>query len=127
MSQVSGICALGGRNRRLKCYKLTISFRFRTSSLSVKCDLPTLKQIDAIHKESVALLKDCDGFVPSILYQPLLGPMLPSDETGNALGIKLEDTPLISMLETQHFTVRKCANMRLNSCSTSMEVDRHST
>ncbi|KAL6802596.1 hypothetical protein GGI42DRAFT_29387 [Trichoderma sp. SZMC 28013] len=70
-------------------------FRFRTSSLSVKCDLPTLKQIDAIHKESVALLKDCDGFVPSILYQPLLGPMLPSDETGNALGIKLEDTPLI--------------------------------
>ncbi|KAL6690763.1 hypothetical protein J3F84DRAFT_404117 [Trichoderma pleuroticola] len=70
-------------------------FRFRTSSLSVKCHLSTLKQVNAIHKESVALLKDCDGFVPSILYQPLLGSMLPKDEIGNALGIKPEDTPLI--------------------------------
>ncbi|OPB41126.1 FAD binding domain protein [Trichoderma guizhouense] len=70
-------------------------FRFRTSSLSVKFDLSTLEQIDAIHKESVALLKDCDGFVPSILYQPLLRSMLPRDEIGNALGIKPEDTPLI--------------------------------
>ncbi|KAL7905464.1 hypothetical protein GGI35DRAFT_483585 [Trichoderma velutinum] len=70
-------------------------FRYRTSSLSVKCDLSTMKQIDTIHEESVALLKDCDGFVPSILYQPLLGAMLPRDEIGNALGIKLEDAPLI--------------------------------
>ncbi|KAL5083991.1 hypothetical protein Trisim1_000724 [Trichoderma cf. simile WF8] len=70
-------------------------FRFRTSSLSVKFHLSTLEQIDAIHQESVALLKDCDGFVPSILYQPLLGSMLPKDAIGNALGIKPEDTPLI--------------------------------
>ncbi|KAL6786716.1 hypothetical protein J3E68DRAFT_420406 [Trichoderma sp. SZMC 28012] len=70
-------------------------FRFRTSSLSVKFHLSTLEQIDTIHKESVALLKDCDGFVPSILYQPLLGSMLPKDAIGNALGIKPEDTPLI--------------------------------
>ncbi|KAL7953836.1 hypothetical protein V8C34DRAFT_41344 [Trichoderma compactum] len=83
-------------------------FRFRTSSMSVKCHLSTLEQIDAIHKESVALLKDCDGFVPSILYQPLLGAMLPRDEIGNALGIKPEDTPLIIVAllwrwtDTQH-------------------------
>ncbi|KAL7790517.1 hypothetical protein V8C43DRAFT_284765 [Trichoderma afarasin] len=70
-------------------------FRFRTSSLSVKFHLSTLEQIDTIHKESVALLKDCDGFVPSILYQPLLGSMLPKDAIGNALGIKPEETPLI--------------------------------
>ncbi|PTB47808.1 hypothetical protein M431DRAFT_525901 [Trichoderma harzianum CBS 226.95] len=70
-------------------------FRFRTSSLSVKFHLSTLEQIDAIHTDSVALLMDCDGFVPSILYQPLLGSMLPRDEIGNALGIKPEDTPLI--------------------------------
>ncbi|KAM6478460.1 hypothetical protein HDV62DRAFT_370445 [Trichoderma sp. SZMC 28011] len=70
-------------------------FRFRTSSLSVRFHLSTLEQIDAIHKESVALLKDCDGFVPSILYQPLLSSMLPKDAIGNALGIKPEDTPLI--------------------------------
>ncbi|KAL6815042.1 hypothetical protein J3E69DRAFT_105725 [Trichoderma sp. SZMC 28015] len=70
-------------------------FRFRTSSLSVKFHLSTLEQIDTIHKESVTLLTDCDGFVPSILYQPLLGSMLPKDAIGNALGIKPEDTPLI--------------------------------
>ncbi|KAL7946845.1 hypothetical protein V8C42DRAFT_318922 [Trichoderma barbatum] len=70
-------------------------FRYRTTSLSVKCHLPTLKQIAAIHEESVAPLKDCVGFVPSILYQPLLGAMLPNDDVGNTLGIRLEDTPLM--------------------------------
>ncbi|KAL7935651.1 hypothetical protein V8C35DRAFT_297876 [Trichoderma chlorosporum] len=70
-------------------------FRYRATSQSVKCHIETLKQIEAIHDESVALLKDCDGFVPTILYQPLLGAMLPKDDVGNALGIKAEDTPLI--------------------------------
>ncbi|KAL6859286.1 hypothetical protein J3F83DRAFT_749626 [Trichoderma novae-zelandiae] len=70
-------------------------FRYRTTSQSVKCHLPTLKQIATIHQESVALLKDCDGFLPTLLYQPLVGAMLPKDEIGNALGIKVEDTPLI--------------------------------
>lgn len=68
--------------------------------MSVKCHLSTLRQIAAIHDESVALLKDCAGFVPSLLYQPLLEAMLPRDNVGNALGIKPEDTPLIGMPET---------------------------
>lgn len=67
--------------------------------MSVKCHLPTLKQIAAIHDESVTLLKDCAGFVPSLLYQPLLEAMHSKDDTGNALGIKPEDTPLIGMRE----------------------------
>lgn len=67
--------------------------------MSVKSHLPTLKQIATIHDESVALLKDCADFVPTLLYQPLLGAMLPKDDVGNALGIKLEDTPLIGMPE----------------------------
>ncbi|EHK19936.1 uncharacterized protein TRIVIDRAFT_193312 [Trichoderma virens Gv29-8] len=70
-------------------------FRYRTNSLSVKCHLTTLKEIAAIHEECVHLLKDCDGFVPTLLYQPLLGAMLPKDDVSNALGIKPEDTPLI--------------------------------
>ncbi|KAL6895104.1 hypothetical protein GGI43DRAFT_386228 [Trichoderma evansii] len=74
-------------------------FRFRTTSMSVKCHLPTLKEIAAIHDESVALLKDYDGFVPTLLYQPLLKAMLPKDDVGNALGIKPEDTPLLGIPE----------------------------
>lgn len=65
--------------------------------MSVKCHLPTLKQIAAIHVQSVALLKDCVGFVPSLLYQPLLEAMHSKDDVGNALGIKPEDTPLMGM------------------------------
>ncbi|UKZ96308.1 uncharacterized protein TrAFT101_011105 [Trichoderma asperellum] len=71
--------------------------RYRTTSMSVKCHLSTLRQIAAIHDESVALLKDCAGFVPSLLYQPLLEAMLPKDDVGNALGIKPEDMPLIDI------------------------------
>ncbi|PTB65194.1 FAD-binding domain-containing protein [Trichoderma citrinoviride] len=70
-------------------------FRFWTTSQSVKSHLTTLKEIAAVHEESVALLKDCDGFSPTLLYQPLVSDMLPKDDIGNALGITTEDTPLI--------------------------------
>ncbi|KAL7919866.1 hypothetical protein ACQKWADRAFT_300271 [Trichoderma austrokoningii] len=71
-------------------------FRYRATSMTVKCHLPTLKQIFTIHKDSVALLKDCAGFVPTLLYQPLEA-LVSKDDVGNALGIKPEDTHLIDI------------------------------
>jgi hypothetical protein len=80
--------------------ELINSYRYRTTAQSVKYDLATLKEIINIHAEAIALLKDRAGFLPSLLYQPLLPAMLPKDKIGNALGIKSEDAPLIRELRT---------------------------
>jgi hypothetical protein len=70
-------------------------FRWETMSLAIRTDLPTMKEIAAIHKEVAEQHQVVQGFVPALLFQPLAQATLPEDKIGNVLGITPEEGPLL--------------------------------